>query len=331
MISYRRTYPALTRAGRQGSDPSERQDDLPAARLLVPWLPWTWVRAAARLRRDAPEVVVIQWWHPIAGPACWYIARRARKLGARVTFVCHNAVPHEEFPLARTLTRLALGTATRVIALSEGVAAELRALLPDHEIAVIPHPAYMVLSADETYEARVRAWREKVACPPGTRVVLFFGNVRPYKGVSDLVEASSLVTASVPAVLIVAGTFFEPIGAYRRQIERLGLADAVRLVDEYIPNEDVAALFAISDLVVLPYRSASQSGIVPLAAMFGKPVVATDVGALPNALAGTGIVVPPSDPQALGDAIIRALRTPPLPPPVQDGVWTRWREAIVAP
>ena len=105
-------------------------------------------------------------------------------------------------------------------------------------------------------------------------------------------------------MLVVAGTFFESIESYRARVDELGIRDSVRLFDEYIPNEDVASLFAMSDLVVLPYRSASQSGVIPLAAMFRKPVVTTNVGGLPEALAGSGVVVPPNDPDALGVAVV---------------------------
>jgi glycosyltransferase involved in cell wall biosynthesis len=169
-----------------------------------------------------------------------------------------------------------------------------------------------------------------VSADAGTKIVLFFGNVRPYKGLADLIDAFPQVARASNAILVVAGTFFESVDSYRARVEELGIRDAVRLFDEYIPNEDVASLFAMSDLVVLPYRSASQSGVIPLAAMFRKPVVTTNVGGLPEALAGTGMVVLPNDPAALGVAVVEALRNPPAPPPSGDDLWRRWRDAILA-
>lgn len=329
ILAYRRTYPILVRAGRQGPDPSARQEDLPSDIRLVPWLPWTWLGAAATIRRESPDVVVFQWWHPITAVSSWFVARRARRAGARVVFVCHNAWPHEGFPLAEALTRLALRTAHSLVALSDSVASELRHLLPNASVRVLPHPPFSVL--EQLPESPSDIWRQRIGTPPDAKIVLFFGNVRPYKGLRDLVDAFPQVRASTNAVLLVAGTFLESIADYRARIEELGLGDSVRLFDEYVPNEQVASLFELSDLVVLPYRSASQSGVIPLAATFRKPVVATTAGGLPDALAGAGMVVPPRDPDALGAAIVQALREPPAPPPVDEGLWARWCEAVLPP
>jgi glycosyltransferase involved in cell wall biosynthesis len=330
ILAYRRTYPVFSRAGRQGPDPSARQEDVPSEARLVPWFPWTWLGAAATIRRESPDVVVFQWWHPITALSSWYVARRARAAGAKVVFVCHNAWPHEGFPFAQALTRLALGTAHSLVALSDPVASELRRLLPTVRVTVIPHPPFSVL--DETPGSNPDLWRRRIDAPAGAKIVLFFGNVRSYKGLRDLIDAFPRVVASTNAVLVVAGTFLEPIAGYRGRIDELGLGKSVRLFDQYVPNEEVAPLFELADLVVLPYRSASQSGVIPLAATFRKPVVATAAGGLPDSLAGAGIVVPPEAPDQLGAAIVRALEEPPPPPPpVGQELWGRWCEAVLSP
>ena len=329
IMAYRRTYPVFARAGRQGADSSAQQEDVPSDSRLVPWLPWTWVGAASLIRREPPDVLVVQWWHPITALSSWYLARRVRRAGARVVYVCHNAWPHEGFPFARALTRLALRAGHSLLALSDPVASELRQLLPTATVSVIPHPVVTVL--EPAAGSSPDSWRRRIDAAPGAKIVLCFGNVRPYKGVRDLVEAFPRVRASADAVLVVAGTFFEPIGEYRARIDELGVADSVRLFDEYVPNEDVAPLFELADLVVLPYRSASQSGVIPLAAALRKPVVATSVGGLPDALAGSGKVVPPENPEALAAAIVEALDETPLPPPVEQDLWTRWCDAVLSP
>lgn len=232
ILGYRRTYPVFARAGRQGVDPSVLQEDVPSDSPLVPWFPWTWLRAAATIRRESPDVVVFQWWHPITALSSWYVAHRARRGGATVVFVCHNAWPHEGFPLSKGLTRLALGTAHSLVALSDPVASELRRLLPTTPVSVIPHPPFSVLGP--TPDSSPNVWQQRVDAPPGAKIVLFFGNVRPYKGVRDLIDAFPQVAASTNAVLVVAGTFFESIDDYRARIEELGLGDSVRLFDEYI-------------------------------------------------------------------------------------------------
>jgi glycosyltransferase involved in cell wall biosynthesis len=329
ILAYRRIYPSFSRAGRQGRDPSSRQEDVPSTDILVPWLPWTWLRAGRTLRSRLPEVVVVQWWHPITSLSTFYLARLARRRSrARVVFVCHNASPHEGFPLSSALTRLALGTGDSLVALSEGVANELRTLLPNAHVSVIPHPPYAVLDNDVSSANRAK-WEQRIAASAGSKILLFFGNVRPYKGLRDLVDAFPRIAATHNVMLVVAGTFFESIDSYRERITELGIVDSVRLFDEYIPNEDVASLFSVSDLIVLPYRSASQSGVIPLAAMFRKPVVTTNVGGLPEALAGSGVLVPPNDPEALGAAISQALRHPPPPIRIDRDLWHRWRDAVL--
>jgi glycosyltransferase involved in cell wall biosynthesis len=330
ILAYKRTYPPFSRAGRQGRDPSRRQEDVPSTALLVPWLPWTWRRARRLLRAQRPEIVVIQWWHPITSLSSWYLARFAKALGARIVFVCHNASPHEGFPLSRRLTVTALGAGDVLIALSEPVAEDLRQLLPRADVTVVPHPPYSIFDSEISHENRDK-WKQRINASHDAKIVLFFGNVRPYKGLRDLIEAFPRVTADRRAMLVVVGTFFESSQSYRARVDELGLTGSIRLFDEYIPNEDVASLFDLCDLVVLPYRSASQSGVIPLAAMFGKPVVTTSVGGLPDALGGTGVIVPPNDPDALGAGVIEALRDPPPPPPVEDDLWGRWRDAVLTP
>jgi glycosyltransferase involved in cell wall biosynthesis len=187
---------------------------------------------------------------------------------------------------------------------------------------------YDVLAPDPaTIDERIARWRDRLRLDEA-KVVLFFGNVRPYKGVSDLVNAFAEVHVRAEATLVIAGTFFEPLASYERQIESLGLSNCVRLIPEYVPNEDVAALFALVDLVVLPYRAASQSGVIPLAAMLKKPVVATAVGGLAEALGDSGSLVPPNDPAALAAAIERALESPP-PPPKSNDTWAEWQRVIL--
>jgi len=285
--------------------------------------------AAHKIRQERPDILAIQWWHPITAPCTWYVARRARKLGIRVVIVCHNAVPHEGFPFARTLTLHALRSATSLLALSDSVAAELQTLLPGHEIPVVPLPPLLSTDA-QTLDRHVATWRDRIDAPRDSKVVLFFGNVRPYKGLMTLVESFASVVAQAHAVLIVAGTFFDKMEPYQRRIAELQLDDSVRLFPDYIPDEEVAGLFALSDLVVLPYRSASQSGAIPLASLFEKPVVASAVGGIPSALAGTGALVPPNDPDALATAIVQALQDPPAPPPRDVEGWNSWREAVLA-
>ncbi len=153
----------------------------------------------------------------------------------------------------------------------------------------------------------------RAALDPEAPVALHFGCVRPYKGLQDLIQAMPEVARLAPgAVLLVAGEFYDPVSQYRKQVTSLGIGASVRLEDRYVPNEDVGLMMRAADVVVLPYREATGSGVLPLARAAGVPVVATEVGDLPDAiLAGKdGLLVRPRDPGALARAIAEVLSWP---------------------
>jgi glycosyltransferase involved in cell wall biosynthesis len=208
--------------------------------------------------------------------------------------VCHNVVPHEPMPLAHMLTSrlLRLGDAVLVHATSE---AELAArLCPSANVVRAFHPA-----------RPAPAWIP----PPGRARLLAFGYVRPYKGMSDLLAALVQLPG---AQLRIVGRFWEPVARYERLVKRLGLQDRVILEDRYVGDGEVPALFASCDVVVCPYRQASQSGVVHLAYAHGRPVAATRAGGLAESVleGRTGAIADVQDTGALADAIRRAMALP---------------------
>jgi hypothetical protein len=136
VIGWKRLYPRFTRAGRQGADPSLRTAPLEHRSIPVPWLPWTWRATSRALGAFRPQLVVVQWWSPLFGPAVRSMLRRARRGGARTLIMCHNARPHERFPFSERITRAALAEADRLAAFSEGVGAEVAALAPNRPLQV---------------------------------------------------------------------------------------------------------------------------------------------------------------------------------------------------
>lgn len=329
MLALDPVYPVWTRAGRQGrvEAPQHLAGFSLARRRLVAWRPWTWVAALREIRRAAPSIVVFQWWHPVFAPCYATLAGAARRSGSRVAYVCHNAEPHEPFPLSRLLTLLALRRADALLVLSQSVGEALQSLLPSTLVIELGHPPYtgFLENEDPTSDER---WRRLIDAR-GRKVVLFFGNVRPYKGLQDLVDAFPSVRAALPTVLVVAGTFFERVDSYREQIARLGLEDDVRLVPHYVADGEVAALFRLADLVVLPYRSGSQTGVAPLAAEFGKPVVVTDAGGIREGLGTAVRVATAGRPDQLASTIVDSLQHPEIPGP-PPATWERWRDVILS-
>ena len=327
VLAFRRLYPRWTKPGRLGPDATAVGGAIPARAVLVPWNPLTWRAGAQDARAFDPDLVVAQWWHPLLGPCLRSLSKRLRRGGVEVVFVCHNGRPHERFPFTRLLSRRALRTASRLFALSGPVADELRALAPGVPTEVLSHPPN--LSGQAPAEGHPRSsWAERIG-PVDGPVVLFFGHVRRYKGLEDLIAAMPIVREEIPATLVVAGRFFTPLKHVRALIERCNASDVVRLHPGYVRADEIGDLFSCADVVALPYREASQSGIVSQAALFERPVVATNVGGLAEAVGDRGILVPPARPEELAAGIVRALQDPPPPPALPTVGWNDWREAIL--
>jgi glycosyltransferase involved in cell wall biosynthesis len=174
----------------------------------------------------------------------------------------------------------------------------LLAQFPQAKMVVSSLPTYAALGQETTAVL-------PITLPTDVPIALFFGLVRSYKGVDVLLEAMALVER--PLHLIIAGEFWQDEAEYRAQIERLGLGTAVTILNKYVPDEEVAALMAAADVVVLPYRTATQSAIVQVAFGYGKPVITSDVGGLAEAVQHncTGLIVPLEEPAALAATMDR--------------------------
>lgn len=302
-VNFSRLYPDFLFPGKTQYDESGAPLDAPSIRLIDSVNPFTWIRAGFHIARRRPDVVLVQWWHPFFAPAIFticLIAKLAR--GTRILFLCHNVVPHETSPVDRLLSRIAFGVSDLFLVQSEEdrdnlVRIEKRAL-----VAVNPHPIYDFFRKGGIGKDEAR----RTIGAGNERLILFFGYIRPYKGLAFLLEAMPAIVERTGASLLVVGEFYEPRDRYDELVRRVGVERSVRFIDRYVGNEEVEAFFTASDLVVLPYVSATQSGIVQIAIAFDRPVVVTDVGGLPEVVSPgrTGFVVPPSDAGAISEAVV---------------------------
>ncbi len=304
-FNYRRLYPGLLFPGRSQYDASASPLAVPAPRLLDSLDPLSWRRTAAAIVATQPDALVCHWWQPFFGPALGgVLGRLARQAPAcRRLLLCHNVLPHEKSRLDLLLARRALTRAQGFLVHSESDAAVLRAILPDARLRVHPHPSYEALLDQAPSREAARA---ALGIAPAARVLLFFGYVRAYKGL-DLALRALARLADSRLQLWVVGEFYEPRARTEALIAELGLHDRVRIVDRYVANEEVGQYFQAADLVLQPYRSATQSGIAQIALAAGRPVLATRVGGLPEQIEDgvSGLLVPPEDPAALAAAIDR--------------------------
>lgn len=303
LINFRRLYPSFLFPGKTQFDDSDSPMRVESRRIIDVLNPLSWWAAGRVIARVAPDLVVFQWWHPFFAPAFRVIAAGARRgSGAQVVFLCHNVLPHESSIADRLLIRVGLGAADSFLVQSREDGGNLERIRPGARWAFNPHPVYDWF--DMGRFDRDGARRELGV---DGRVLLFFGLIRPYKGLDVLLGAFARVGEELDATLLVVGEFYEDRGRYDALIERLGIGARLRVVDRYVPNEDVEMYFKAADVAVLPYRTATQSGIVQTAYSFHLPVIVTRVGGLPDVVRDgeTGYVVPPDDPEALADAIRR--------------------------
>jgi D-inositol-3-phosphate glycosyltransferase len=264
--------------------------------------PFNWLWVGWQYRHRPIDVVVIRFWLPFMGPCLGTVARLLRRSGRRVLALVDNAVPHEARPGDRWFTQYFLGGCQGFLAMSRAVQADLARLAPGKPAAYSPHPVYDSYG-DPLPEAEAR---QRLNLSPRGRYLLFFGLIRAYKGLDLLLEAFAdgrLKAANIQ--LIVAGEYYDDRAKYETQIERLGLAPYLVLATRFIPNAEVAWYFGAADLVVQPYRTATQSGVTQIGYHFGKPMLVTDTGGLAETIphGRAGYVVPP-DPAAIADAIL---------------------------
>jgi glycosyltransferase involved in cell wall biosynthesis len=305
-ITLNRQYPALLFPGRTQYDDSAqglREENQP---LIDSVNPVSWVRAVFALKQGNFDLVVVQWWNPFFALAFGTIANLLPLLAnTRVCFLCHNVLPHESTWVDRILSRYAFLSVRNFIVHSEEDKRHLLALKSHAIVRRSFHPTYSIFGEFRSYQKREA--RHELGLCSSKKVLLFFGLVRAYKGLKYLIEAMSIVGKSLDCVLLVVGEFYDAKEEYLTQITRLGLENHVVIRDEYVKNEAVALYFSSADVVVLPYVTATQSGIVQIAFGLGKPVITTNVGGLPEAVKDgeTGFVVDPESPGKLADAILR--------------------------
>lgn len=302
-VNFKRLYPDFLFPGRTQYDESASPHEAPSERIIDSINPFTWIRAGFAAARRRPDVVVVQWWHPFFAPAIFVICSILRFMRrGRILFVCHNVVPHETSPLDRVLSRIAFSTAHCFIVQSGEDERNLQKLKRGAPVRIHPLPLFDFFKAGPMSKEEARTRIGEGEGP----LLLFFGYIRPYKGLLHLIEAMGIIRDRLNARLLVVGEFYEEREPYVQLVDRLGISGMVRFVDRYVGNEEVQAFFTASDLVVLPYVSATQSGIAQIALSFDRPVVVTRVGGLPEVVSEgrTGFIVPPADPHAVAEAIV---------------------------
>ena len=333
VVSFRRQYPSILYPGATDRDPSRSKLRIPAELIIDPFNPFSWGRAAARLRAWGPDLVAVQWWVTYWAAPFARLTATLRRSGIQTVFIVHNTLPHEERIWDRALARLALNKGSGFIVHNPKEADRLRELLPQADIVTTPLPDFDLIGAErlDRLEAVRRLGIELE--PP---LMLFFGFVRPYKGLACLLEAMHILVSGGESVnLMVAGEFWESRRSYEAMIHRLGLARNVTLVDRYIPNEEINLYFSAADALVAPHLAGTQSGAAAIALGYRLPLILTEriAGGLSDEDRASAIIVEPGSPSALAAGIHRWLKSGPRsvnPAPHHDDHWSSMLDILQA-
>jgi D-inositol-3-phosphate glycosyltransferase len=308
VVNFRRQFPKFLFPGKTQFDDSPQALRIPSERTFTLWNPFSWFTTARAIRKHNPDLIAFQWWMPFFGIGYRGVACLAgKKYRSRLAYILHNVIPHERRIGDAFFSRLALNAGQFYLALSQTEEHEMRRLfprVPPEHVRYSPHPSYDCY----TPFAGDRAAAQKHIGVNAERLLLFFGFVREYKGLDILLRAMpDIIRFDSRIKLVVAGEFYQDRSRYDTLITSMGIAEHVTIHDRYLSGDDVGAYFAASDVVVLPYRSATQSGIIQVAYALDMPVITTDVGGLKEVVTEgvTGFVVPPEDPAALAGAVRR--------------------------
>lgn len=268
-------------------------------RVLNTINPLSYISTAKSINRFAPDILIIPYWMSFLAPALGSVCRLLNKRTKKVALV-HNAISHERTLIEKPLAKFFLRGCDAFIVMSEPVKNDLLLLRKNAKVLLQDHPIY------DHYKERTD---KKLACEAlGIRAdkknLLFFGLIRDYKGLDILIETMKYMNSDYQ--LIIAGECYGSFDKYADRIAQSPLKDNIVTLEQYIHDDMVSSLFSAADVLVLPYRSATQSGVVALAYQLELPMIATNVGALGSMVkqSNTGLVVKSATAEAIAEGII---------------------------
>lgn len=299
-FTFSRQYPDLLFPGKsQYVGEQDVADRIPSQAVLDTVNPISYLTAARQIIDYAPDVLITRYWMPFFAPSLGMVAQQVRRKGVKVLGILDNVVPHERRMLDGMLTSYYLRQHDGFVVMSEAVKDDLLSFSPQARYLKRPHPLY-----DHFGNPWERAQaREALGLHPDKKTLLFFGFIRDYKGLDVLLESFGGLGPDYQ--LLIAGECYGSFDAYQAQIDALPNAADVHVFNDYISDDRVPVFFSASDVCVLPYKSATQSGIAAISFHFELPMIVTDVGGLKETIqpGRTGMVVEGPDPALVRTAV----------------------------
>jgi glycosyltransferase involved in cell wall biosynthesis len=274
VISFRSQFPKWLYPGSSDKDPSHQKHEVEAEYLLSPLDPLSWMKTIRTIQENHPDFIIIHWWVTYWSIANAVIASSMRKLDIPVLFLIHNVFPHESHWWDKSLARIGLRKGYAFIVHTENESKKLKELIPDAEVSTCPLPLFDFTNSQGLSK---EAARSELDLPQQVPILLFFGIVRPYKGLDILLEAITVLKKTSQEIfLVVAGEIWEGKRRYRKKITANKLSEHVILIDQYIPNESLPLYFSAADAFVAPYIGGTASAALALALNFGIPSITTE-------------------------------------------------------
>ena len=301
-----RQYPSLLFPGKTqySNKPSLM---IPSKRILDSINPFTWYKTSKEIINNDPDVVIFRSWNVFFCLMFRYIAKKVKNNSLIKTLViCDNILPHEKTIFDKILMKSFLSKMDFHIVQSSVVERELLSLIPNATYKKLFHPIYDNFGVEQD---KIKMKNKKSI--KAKYVVLYAGLVRSYKGFDILIRSVKYIKNYLDDFIVIAiGESYEDTKKYNSLIEKEGILKFFNWENRYVPDDEIKEYFSISDVVALPYKSASQSGIIPIAYHFDKPVVVTNVGGLPDMVKQneTGIIIEPRNPKTLGDVLAKNLK-----------------------
>ncbi len=303
LISWKRRYPKFIYPAEQLDKESKKKISSDARFILDCLNPFTWLKVFFIIKRKKPELLIFHWVSPFLSfvfTTISFLTKHFTK--TRILLICHNVLPHEKRFVDKFLAKVLFKNVDYFLVHSRKDLKDLTSIRKNAHVKLGFMPLFDFFEKKHISKTKLR---EKLGLKD--KVILFFGIVREYKGLIYLIRALPEVLKSVNLDLLIVGEFWEGKDKYLNEIKSLKLQDNVKVIAKYVPNEEVADYFSVSDILVLPYTDATQSAILQTAFAFDKPVITTNVGGLKEVVddGKTGFIVKPENSIELAKAIIR--------------------------
>ncbi len=286
-FTFKRQYPNFLFPGEtQYVTKEDVADEIPSEEVLDSINPITYLTTAQKVKQFAPDILITKYWMTFFGPCLGYVAKQLNKKAKRIS-ILDNVIPHEKRFFDGFCNRYFLKHNDGFVVMSDAVLKDLLSIKPDAKYIRVNHPVYNHFPAPIAREVA----QSTLKLDPAKKTILFFGFIRDYKGLDLLIQAMNVLDDTYQ--LLIAGEVYGSFDKYQELIDNSVAKNRIALYNKYIGDDDVAVYFSASDVCVLPYKSATQSGITSISNHYNLPIIATNVGGLKETIHHnqTGLIV----------------------------------------